>query len=65
VSGISERKKLKRDGQFPGKYQKGIEIGAEDAPEWLSGANKAMQAAPAAVAPLATLVGAARPKAAV
>ena len=38
--------------------EKGIEIGAEDALRWLSGANKAIQAAPAVVAALATLVGA-------
>jgi hypothetical protein len=38
--------------------EKGIEIGAEDALKWLSGANKAMQATPAVVAALATLVGA-------
>jgi hypothetical protein len=38
--------------------EKGIEIGAEDALKWLSGANKAMQATPAVVAALATLVSA-------
>ena len=38
--------------------EKGIEIGAEDALKWLTGANKALQAAPAVVAALATLVGA-------
>ncbi|MGA7108494.1 MAG: hypothetical protein WBV28_13720 [Terracidiphilus sp.] len=38
--------------------EKGIEIGAEDALRWLSGANKALQAAPAVVAALATLIGA-------
>jgi len=38
--------------------EKGIEIGAQDALKWLSGANKAIQATPAAVAALATLVGA-------
>jgi hypothetical protein len=38
--------------------EKGIEIGTEDALKWLSGANKAMQATPAVVAALATLVGA-------
>jgi hypothetical protein len=38
--------------------EKGIEIGAEDALKWLSGANKAMQATPTVVAALATLVGA-------
>ncbi len=37
---------------------KGVEIGAQDALKWLSGANKAMQATPAVVAALATLVGA-------
>ncbi len=38
--------------------EKGIEIGAEDALRWLSGANKAIQATPAVIAALATLVGA-------
>lgn len=38
--------------------EKGIEIGAEDALKWLSGANKSLQAAPAVIAALATLVGA-------
>ena len=38
--------------------EKGVEIGAEDALKWLSGANKAMQATPAVVAALATLVSA-------
>ncbi len=38
--------------------EKGIEIGAEDALRWLSGANKAMQATPAVIAALATLIGA-------
>ena len=38
--------------------EKGVEIGAEDALRWLSGANKALQAAPAVVAALATLIGA-------
>jgi hypothetical protein len=38
--------------------EKGIEIGAEDALKWLTGANKALQAAPEVVAALATLVGA-------
>ena len=38
--------------------EKGIEIGAEDALKWLSGANKSLQAAPAVVAALATLIGA-------
>ena len=38
--------------------EKGIEIGAEDALKWLTGANKALQAAPAVVAALATLVAA-------
>ncbi len=35
-----------------------VEIGAQDELKWLSGANKAMQATPAVVAALATLVGA-------
>jgi hypothetical protein len=39
-------------------FQKGIEIGAEDALKWLSGADKAMKATPAVVAALATLIGA-------
>ena len=38
--------------------EKGIEIGAEDALKWLTGANKALTAAPAVVAALATLIGA-------
>ncbi|HTV54569.1 MAG TPA: hypothetical protein VMI06_06610 [Terriglobia bacterium] len=38
--------------------EKGVEIGAEDALKWLSGANKTLQAAPAVVAALATLIGA-------
>jgi hypothetical protein len=38
--------------------EKGIEIGAEDALKWLTGANKALKAAPAVIAALATLVGA-------
>lgn len=38
--------------------EKGIEIGAEDALKWLAGADKALHAAPAVVAALATLVGA-------
>ena len=38
--------------------EKGIEIGAEDALKWLTGANNALQAAPEVVAALATLIGA-------
>jgi hypothetical protein len=38
--------------------EKGIEIGAEDALKWLTGANKALRAAPEVVAALATLVAA-------
>jgi hypothetical protein len=38
--------------------EKGIEIGAEDALKWLTGANRALTAAPAVVAALATLIGA-------
>ena len=38
--------------------EKGIEIGAEDALKWLSGANKALKATPTVVAALATLIGA-------
>lgn len=38
--------------------EKGIEIGAEDALKWLTGADKALHATPAVVAALATLVGA-------
>ncbi len=38
--------------------EKGIEIGAEDALKWLSGADKALKAAPTVVAALATLIGA-------
>ena len=38
--------------------EKGIEIGAEDALKWLTGASKALHAAPGVVAALATLIGA-------
>lgn len=38
--------------------EKGIEIGAEDALRWLTGADRALKAAPAAVAALATLLSA-------
>jgi hypothetical protein len=38
--------------------EKGIEIGAEDALKWLTGAGKALHAAPEVVAALATLIGA-------
>jgi hypothetical protein len=38
--------------------EKGIEIGAEDALRWLTGAGKSLRAAPAAIAALAILVGA-------
>jgi hypothetical protein len=38
--------------------EKGVEIGAEDALKWLSGANKALKATPAVVAALATLISA-------
>src|SRR5580704_5250522 len=38
--------------------EKGIEIGAEDILKWLTGANKALHAAPEVVAALATLIGA-------
>ena len=38
--------------------EKGIEIGAEDALKWLTGAKKTLSAAPGVVAALATLVGA-------
>lgn len=38
--------------------EKGFEIGAEDALKWLTGANKALHAAPAVVAALAALLGA-------
>ncbi len=38
--------------------EKGTEIAAEDALKWLSGANKAIQATPAVIAALATLIGA-------
>ena len=37
--------------------EKGIEIAAEDALKWLSGADKALKATPAVVAALATLIG--------
>src|ERR1039457_4372493 len=38
--------------------EKGIEIGAEDALKWLTGADKALHAAPAVIAALAILVAA-------
>lgn len=38
--------------------EKGIEIGAEDALKWLTGANKDLHAAPQVIAALATLIGA-------
>ncbi len=38
--------------------EKGIEIGAEDALKWLTGAGKTLHAAPQVIAALATLVGA-------
>jgi hypothetical protein len=38
--------------------EKGIEIGAEDALKWLTGANKALRTAPEVVAALATLIAA-------
>ncbi len=38
--------------------EKGIEIAAEDALKWLTGANKALNAAPEVVAALATLIAA-------
>lgn len=38
--------------------EKGIQIAAEDALKWLTGANKTLKAAPAVIAALATLLGA-------
>ena len=38
--------------------EKGIEIGAEDALKWLTGAGKVLHAAPGAIAALAILVAA-------
>lgn len=38
--------------------EKGIEIAAEDALKWLTGANHALKAAPAVIAALASLIGA-------
>lgn len=38
--------------------EKGIEIGAEDVLKWLTGANKALHAAPGVIAALATVVAA-------
>jgi hypothetical protein len=38
--------------------EKGIEIGAEDALKWLTGANTALHTAPEVVAALATLIAA-------
>ena len=36
--------------------EKGVEVGAEDALKWLTGADKTLHAAPEAIAALATLV---------
>jgi hypothetical protein len=38
--------------------EKGIEIAAEDALKWLTGADKTLKAAPEVIAALATLIGA-------
>ncbi len=38
--------------------EKGVEVAAEDVLKWLTGANKTLQAAPAVIAALATLIGA-------
>lgn len=38
--------------------EKGIEVAAEDVLKWLTGANRTLQAAPAVVAALATLIAA-------
>ena len=38
--------------------EKGVEIAAEDALKWLTGANKALHTAPEVVAALATLISA-------
>jgi hypothetical protein len=38
--------------------EKGIEIGAQDALKWLAGADRSLNAAPAVIAALATLIGA-------
>jgi hypothetical protein len=38
--------------------EKGVEIGAEDALKWLTGADRAVHAAPSAIAALAILVDA-------
>ena len=38
--------------------EKGVEIAAEDALKWFSGADRALHAAPQVVAALATLIGA-------
>lgn len=38
--------------------EKGIEIGAQDALKWLAGADRSLNAAPAVIAAIATLIGA-------
>ena len=38
--------------------EKGIEVAAEDVLKWLTGANKALKAAPQVIAALATLIAA-------
>jgi hypothetical protein len=51
-------KRTHRDGNVSFSVEKGIEIGAKDALKWLTGANKALHAAPAVVAVLAAPLGA-------
>jgi|GEM_PF-1046582 len=46
------------DGEHLVSIEKGIEVGAEDVLKWLVGAGKALHAAPAAIAALATLAAA-------
>jgi hypothetical protein len=63
VAGLQSGSPLTRKGiivmaKILVNIEKGIEIGAEDALKWLTGADKALHAAPAVVAALATLVGA-------
>jgi hypothetical protein len=55
-NGPPNRKEKHRMANILVNIEKGIEIGAEDALKWLTGANKALKAAPQVIAALATLI---------